>query len=89
MDIETVVDARKERLEAEAAWEILSQAATIATAKGRKIQTWNPQTDDRDAILADAIGRSGNLRAPTLRVGQDIFIGFNAELFASHFDNQS
>ena len=85
MDIETVVDARKERLDADAAWEILGQATTILTAKGRKIQTWHPQKDEKAAILADAIGRSGNLRAPTLRVGNDIFIGFNADLFDTHF----
>jgi hypothetical protein len=39
----------------------------------------------KDAVPGDAelkkliIGPSGNLRAPTLRVGDRLFIGFNAE----------
>ena len=71
-------------MEADAAWEKLLQARQIFTAKGRKIQSWNPQTDDKAAILADAIGRSGNLRAPTLQIGDTILIGFNADLYAKH-----
>jgi hypothetical protein len=37
--------------------------------------------------LKDVIGRSGNLRAPTLQVGDVILIGFNDELYQEQFGN--
>jgi hypothetical protein len=60
---------------------MLKSATRIFTAKGKKIQEWNPQTDAKDAILKAAMGPSGNLRAPTLRVAGSFFIGFNADMY--------
>ncbi len=75
------MSANKVRYNADAAWELLKDARTIHTAKGKKTHHWNPATDDRDAILADVIGPSGNLRAPTWRVGPDFLVGFNEDLY--------
>jgi len=41
-----------------------------------------PSAENRDEILKRAMGPSGNLRAPTLRCGNDFLIGFNAELYS-------
>jgi hypothetical protein len=82
-----VVDARKNRYAADAVWDLLQQATTIVTAKGKKVQTWQPQTDAREAILKQAMGPSGNLRAPTLRRGDQIVIGFNADFYAQWLNN--
>ena len=34
------------------------------------------------ALAALLLGPTGNLRAPTLRIGQMLIVGFNAEMYA-------
>lgn len=60
---------------------MLKSAKSISIAKGKKFQTFNPAEDGRDAILKQAMGPSGNLRAPTFRVGDNYIIGYNADLY--------
>ena len=81
MNIEEVVDARKERYDADRAWGLFSNARTITTARGKKFQTWNPGTDGKDSILKHAIGPSGNLRAPAYRIGDEYVIGFSPDFY--------
>lgn len=81
ISVEQTADARKEALAGEAAWQLLSQAKEIQVAKGKKVQTFNPQVDSKEAILAVALGRTGNLRAPTLRIGERLLIGFGEGLY--------
>ena len=81
ISIDIAVDARKERIDSETAWQMLKPAKRIVTAKGRKVQGWNPQKDDKTMILKAAIGPSGNLRAPTLQIDNTFIIGFNIELY--------
>ena len=76
------MSATKQRYDADAAWELLKSATRIHTAKGKKVNRWNPSEDDRAAILSDVIGPSGNLRAPTWRTGNEFLVGFNEELYA-------
>ncbi len=64
-----------------ATWELLKRSKKIIIAKGKKVQTWNPQSDSKVEILKQAMGPSGNLRAPTIRTGEEFVIGFNAELY--------
>lgn len=81
ISVEQTADARKEALAGEDAWQLLSQAKEIQVAKGKKVQTFNPQVDSKEAILAVALGRTGNLRAPTLRIGERLLIGFGEGLY--------
>ncbi|SMD05837.1 hypothetical protein SAMN02746065_12622 [Desulfocicer vacuolatum DSM 3385] len=83
--MKTVVDARKERFDADAAWEMIKSVDTVTTAKGKKVQTWHPATDDKDKMLKQVMGPSGNLRAPTLRMGNRFIIGFNDDLYENIF----
>lgn len=76
-----VVDAKKTRFGEDDVWAMLQAADSVTIAKGKKFQTFNPATDDRAAILKQAMGPSGNLRAPTYRVKNQYVIGFNAELY--------
>ena len=75
-------DARKEKLEHVAVWNLLQNAKKIRTAKGKKIEMWDPREDSRELILKAAMGPSGNLRAPTVRIKDEFFIGFNPDLYA-------
>ena len=80
VELAEVVDARKEKIDDGAAWALLNEASTITIAKGKKVQRFTP-ADGREAVLKQAMGPSGNLRAPTYRVGDQFVIGFNAELY--------
>jgi len=75
-------DARKTPLTGEAAWQVLADAREIVVAKGTQEQIFDPRTDDKAAILAATLGRTGNLRAPTLRIGDRLLVGFNERLYA-------
>ncbi len=50
------------------------------------MRTWTPASDAKEDILGDVMGRSGNLRAPALRVGDTFLVGFNAEMYGRVFD---
>jgi len=63
----------------------MESASLILTAKGKKRQEWNPASDDKSNILKDVIGPSGNLRAPTWRIGNEFIVGFNPELYEEVF----
>ena len=79
---ETVADARKASLAEEEAWQVLAAAREIIVAKGKKRLVFDPRRDSRDTILKETLGRSGTLRAPTLRIGDRLLVGYNDELYA-------
>ena len=80
--IATRSDARKEKLDATAVWERLGTAARVVVAKGKRIETFVPTEDAQDAILKAVMGRSGNLRAPTLQIADVFYVGYNDALYA-------
>ena len=81
VEVAELVDARKEKIDEDAAWAMLKSAKKISIAKGKKFEEFSP-VDGREVILKKAMGPSGNLRAPTYRVGDDYIIGFNEELYS-------
>lgn len=81
--MEQTVDARKEVLAGEDAWRLLSSATEILVAKGKKVLTFDPKVDAKEAILAAALGRTGNLRAPALRIGDRLMVGFGEGLYST------
>ena len=85
MNTNEVVDARKTRIDEEAAWALLKTAGSVAVAKGKKVQTFATSTEEKEALLQQAMGPSGNLRAPTYRIKDQFVIGFNADLYEDTF----
>lgn len=83
--ITETADARKERIDEDAAWDLLKSAASVTTAKGKKVQKFNPKSDDKAEILKNVMGPSGNLRAPALQVKDAFVIGFNPDLYDRFF----
>ena len=77
--------ATKPKHDDEAAWELVINAKTVRTGRGKKQNKWDPATDDKAAILKDIMGPSGNLRAPTWKIGNEILVGFNLELYEEVF----
>lgn len=79
---EQIVDARKEALAGEEAWKVLAGVREILIAKGKNFQVFDPSKDSKEAILAQALGRTGNLRAPALLMGDRLLVGFSDSLYA-------
>ena len=75
-------DARKEKLEANAVWELMGSAEQIVVAKGKKVETFVPNDDVREDVLKAVLGRSGSLRAPTVQIGDVFYVGYNDALYA-------
>ena len=76
-----ITNASKEKIDANQAWETIKSASSIHVAKGKKAISWNPKSDDREEILKTVMGPSGNLRAPTWKIGSDILVGFSEEQY--------
>lgn len=76
--VKTQIDARKERFGPDDALKLVEEVSEVIAAKGKKIVRYNLTKDrpSRDDLLAIMIGPSGNLRAPTLRKGKTLLIGF-------------
>lgn len=79
--IREAVDARKVRIDAAAAWELLRGAAKITVARGKKLSRWNPRRDGKEQILREVMGPSGNLRVPAFRVGDEFVVGFHPDFY--------
>ena len=56
----------------------------LIAAKGKKVERVDLRKGkpDKATVARLMIGPSGNLRAPTLRVGTKILVGFDEESFA-------
>jgi len=54
----------------------------VTVAKGEKVQRFEKIAEEKTEILAQVMGPSGNLRAPTFRVKDEYVVGFNPELYA-------
>ena len=76
-----ITNASKEKIDANQTWEMIKGASSIHVAKGKKTISWNPKSDDREEILKTVMGPSGNLRAPTLKIGSNILVGFSEEQY--------
>lgn len=79
--IKEVVEARKQKIDAAAAWELLAKAESITVSRGRKIFTLDPKTADKTDILPLVMGPSGSLKAPALRVGNRFMVGWNPDMY--------
>ena len=79
-----VVEARKQKIQGDDAWNILSAADEIVVGKGKKFQVFRPGQDNREDILKACLGRTGNLRAPALKIGDRMVVGFNDEMYAQY-----
>jgi arsenate reductase-like glutaredoxin family protein len=63
------------------------EAHRLIAAKGKKVTTIDLHTaPPADEVLAGLmLGPTGNLRAPIMRVGQTILVGYNDQAFIDMF----
>lgn len=74
-------NATNERLSGSSIDDLLGLVNFVRIAKGKKIVDYHLNANNRKEIVAYVTGRSGTLRAPTLRVGDTLIVGFNEELY--------
>jgi hypothetical protein len=77
------VDAKQEVITTSDVWTVLSRADKIYVASGQKILTYEPNSSNRDELIKKTTGRTGNLRAPALKIGNELYVGFNTSMYDS------
>ncbi|PID77100.1 MAG: hypothetical protein CSB24_03180 [Deltaproteobacteria bacterium] len=83
-EITEEINAKKQTLDADGAAGVLGQADKVYVASCKKILEFDPKDgtkDEMEELLKKATGRTGNLRAPTLRVKNTYYVGFNQEMY--------
>ena len=81
LQVENRTDARKEKMDAAAVWDLMGSAKEIVVAKGKRLETFVPSDDTQAPILKAVLGRSGSLRAPTVQSGDVFLVGYNVALY--------
>ena len=80
-------NANKEKIGPEEALKLLDGLHRLVAMKGKKVVEFDLKKNrpEDDELLKEMIGPSGNLRAPTIRKGKVMFVGFNEDAFREHF----
>jgi arsenate reductase-like glutaredoxin family protein len=81
------VDAKKTTLKEKEALALAKQAEQIYAAKGKKVVHLNLKKDkpDNETLAKLLLGPTGNLRAPALRRGKTLVVGFDEETYRKVF----
>ena len=82
--VDKTVEARKQKIEDDDAWNLLSGAETIVVGRGKKFVVFDPKSAVKGEIFKVCLGRTGNLRAPTLKIGKLLVVGFNEDMYAEY-----
>jgi hypothetical protein len=53
----------------------------VIVAKGKKVSEFRPGGKAGKQVVDAMLGPTGNLRAPTLRFGKKVLVGFNEDVF--------
>ena len=76
-----VVDAKKKTLGEADALAMLAGIDHVYVAKGKKVVHVKLKGADLKEVAAMMLGPTGNLRAPTLRVGRTLLVGFEEGMY--------
>ena len=76
------VNASK-KLGRDRAAELAEAASKLIVAKGKKVATFDLKKSIDDDAIDAMLGPTGNLRAPTMKVGKTIVVGFNEDEYAN------
>jgi len=84
IDIKEAVPASR-KLQAADSKALLQSASKLIALKGKKISEFKGGKDASKDAIAAMLGPTGNMRAPTIKVGKTLIVGFNEEIFAKRF----
>jgi len=62
----------------------------VVAARGKKVAVFDMTSDppDDETLAAHLLGPSGNLKAPTLRIGDTLLVGFGEEAYRQVFGDR-
>ena len=80
IEAKEVVSASK-KLDRKDAVALIKGANKVIVAKGKKVQSF-PGGKASKEIVDALLGPTGNLRAPTMRVGKTLLVGFDESSYA-------
>lgn len=63
--------------------EIAKGSSRVYVAKGKKLEVFDMKSADLGEVADRMLGPTGNLRAPTMRVGKTTVVGFSEEALES------
>jgi hypothetical protein len=83
VEVRDTADAARNRRGRDEALALARAATTVVVAKGKKIVTFDMKREppDDETLLAHLLGPTENLRAPTVRRGQTLLVGFSDEAY--------
>ena len=83
--MDTILDANKTKQGRAEALALAESVDVIHVAKGKKCVTLNLSTNrpDDDSLANLMLGPTGNLRAPTIKQGRTLYVGFNEDAYAA------
>ena len=84
IDIKETVPASR-KLQADDARALLKTANKLIVAKGKKVNEFTLGARLGKDVVEATLGPTGNLRAPTIRVGKTMMVGFNEESYSELF----
>lgn len=84
INIKEQIPASK-KLQAADAAQLLDAASKLIVAKGKKVTEFKGNDAKGDDAVAAMLGPTGNLRAPTLKVGKTLLVGFNEDVYDGVF----
>lgn len=82
-----LVDAKKTKLTLKDGLALLDGVDELYAAKGKKVERVDlrPGRPDKATLEKLMLGPTGNLRAPTFKVGRTLVIGFDEETYRKLF----
>lgn len=80
---QTILASRK--LQAKDALELLKSVSKLIVAKGKKVNEFSVKDRVSKEAVDAMLGPTGNLRAPAIRSGKTMLVGFNNEIFEDTF----
>jgi arsenate reductase-like glutaredoxin family protein len=81
--VEETTDAKKVKKGRAEALALARSAAKVVVGKDKKVVTFDMKNapPDDDTLAAHLLGPTGNLKAPTLRLGNTLLVGFSEEAY--------
>jgi arsenate reductase-like glutaredoxin family protein len=85
--IETQVDARAVPVSEEDALKLLTESDELYVTRGTKVIHFDLKNEHpgNEAVLELLIGRSGKLRAPAIKAGRTLLVGFDGPTYEKLF----
>ncbi len=57
----------------------------MVVMKGKKVTHFTVGAETTEEAVTAMLGNTGNMRAPLIRAGNLVLVGFNEEIYSEHF----